>query len=334
MTWRWAKLEGREICEVWDKAREAWRPRPAWAGEIWAGLDAGDSYQDILGRLHGRHGHEQTAAQLDRLLRGHLLRLQHGGTVDLNFPPAPDAFGPFVVEAELGRGGVGIAWRCRHQESGERVVVKQPWAYHQPLEVCDAEVRWEAEVLAALDHPSVPRLRAVVEADGLGCLVRDLVPGEPAFGPLDASDVARLAGGILDILEHLHGRGFLLLDVRPDNFLLPGDGQPPILLDAGLCRRHAGGAVQLPKPIGTPGYAAPETVRDAVVSVQSDLFSLGRTLHCLLVGRHPRHAWGEADLARATPEGPLKQAIVALCRDDPAARPADLAAARALLPSP
>lgn len=178
----------------------------------------------------------------------------------------------------------------------------------------------ELEFLTRVAHPNVVRVRDFVghPADGgqsdeyivmeyvRGCTVRQVADRHAEGMP--AEHVLAYCLQLLAALDHLHSRGWLHCDVKPDNLMIEGAVVKVIDLGAG-CRIGTVG-----HGWGTPGYRAPEIEgREATPTVRSDLFSAGRTLQAMFRWTAEYRDGSQEDLAleslrnlveRATTESP------------------------------
>ncbi|RLV49758.1 serine/threonine protein kinase [Nocardioides mangrovicus] len=143
------------------------------------------------------------------------------------------------------------------------------------------------EVDAALPHPHLARLLVdgsnaplpfVVTEYLDGPTVADVVDDQGAF---TFEDAATLGSAVLSALRALHRAGLAHLDVKAENVVLR-DGRP-YLIDAGSARPL--GRTQPPgRPVGTPGYTAPEMEACSPVAAAMDRFGLGTLLAEALTG--------------------------------------------------
>ena len=261
--------------------------------------------------------------------------------------------GGYVIDGELGRGGMGIVYRAQHPVIGKRVAIKvlKPSLSERPSTV-DRFVQ-EARAVNAIGHPNIVDIFAFgALPDGRSYLVMDLLQGESLRtrvkrGALRIDEVAYVLDEIASALIAAHDKGFIHRDLKPDNiFLVANPGRTDVkLLDFGLAKllptagqrafRTATGA-----QLGTPDYMSPEQLRGSGdIDPRSDIYSLGIVAIELLTGRRPlRYGDGSFDqgpveqqLARV-PMLPteLVQLVAAMVQAAPDDRPT-LAAMRALL---
>jgi eukaryotic-like serine/threonine-protein kinase len=150
----------------------------------------------------------------------------------------------------------------------------------------------EAFIMSYFTHPNIARAFGVSEQV---YLLMPYIPGTPLSAGIDAaphhrlsvSDSMRLAIHIGAALIHIHNRGYLHMDVKPDNIIIGADGRPT-LFDFGSARKI--GAARPPKVIGTNLYIAPE---------ECMLFSFAVMLYEMLSGEFP--------FGRSTRQAPFPQ---------------------------
>jgi serine/threonine protein kinase/WD40 repeat protein len=206
--------------------------------------------------------------------------------------PAPgELVGAYVVERELGRGGMGVVYVARHTLLGRRVALK----LRLPGEPqSDERFLREAQAAASLRHPAIVTVHdAGRDAAGRLWMAMDLVQGEGldrrlARGPLGAREAASLAARVARGLEHAHARGVLHRDLKPSNILVQAGGAP-LIVDFGLAKVVTGAeALTLEgQVLGTPGYMPPEQANAQPVDARADVWALGATLYHALVGQPP-----------------------------------------------
>jgi parallel beta-helix repeat protein len=214
--------------------------------------------------------------------------------------PGETFAGRWRALSEIGRGSTGQLYLASDAESGERVVVKR---------ALDADLlRHEADVLSALVHPAVVRLKERHDAASPPFLLLELVEGTDleAFlgrhgGTLEPITLGRLLLRLCDAVAFVHARGFLHRDLKPGNVLIRPDGSP-VLVDFGaaLPLRQAGSGSLW--SFVSEGYAAPEQYfADQREGPWTDVYGLGAIGHRALAGSAPAAALIRAGGARGEP---------------------------------
>jgi tetratricopeptide (TPR) repeat protein/predicted Ser/Thr protein kinase len=206
--------------------------------------------------------------------------------------PLPGWVGRYVVERELGRGGMGVVYQAWDPDLGRRVALK---VVQEPDEERRARFLNEAGSLARLQHPHIVQVFEVGESEGVPYLVMEYVPGRALKVGADESlltpiQVASMLARVARAIQYAHEQGIIHRDIKPSNILVTPDGVPKVT-DFGLAKRidasldlTRSGAV-----LGTPNYMAPEQAdgRDDRNSPAIDVYGLGATLYALLTGRPP-----------------------------------------------
>jgi serine/threonine protein kinase len=200
---------------------------------------------------------------------------------------------------QLGVGRHCQVWEAFDTATDDRVAVKVV----VPEMARDAGqrrlLRHEQAVAAALDHPAIIRIARFSEAGGLPHLVMELYP-HPNLKRQIAAGVDEIAPRLHRIvtqvawaLDHMHGRGWVHRDIKPDNVLAGLDGEAK-LIDFAIAARRPGLVGRLvpgKRPVqGTPSYMAPEQIRGLPPDPRSDIYSLGCMLFELLAGMPPYSA--------------------------------------------
>ena len=219
-----------------------------------------------------------------------------------------DAVGDYRVVREIGRGGMGVVYLAERPDVGLRAALKVLSGPVVDGEAGDPDAeRFLAERrhLAALTHPNVARLYdAGHTADGRPYFAMEHVDGEAVTAYADRRglglrDRLALFEQVCAAVRHVHGRGLVHGDVKPENVLVADDdeGRPVAkLLDFGVAARWRGatggdgasGDARAPWQPFTYGYAAPELVAGGEPTPASDVYALGvvlRELASLPVGR-------------------------------------------------
>lgn len=220
--------------------------------------------------------------------------------------PLPEIPG-YVVEAELGRGGMGVVYRARQLGLNRTVALKMIRAGgHAEQEELD-RFRREASAIARLQHPHIVQIYAIGEINGLpffsleycdqGALDKTL-----RGTPQPARESAELVEKLAQAVEVAHQQGVIHRDLKPANVLIGNDGRPK-LTDFGLAKQtdlQASGHTRSGAILGTPSYMAPEQAQGDArhVGPAADVYALGAILYELLTGRPPFKAANPFDTIR------------------------------------
>lgn len=222
--------------------------------------------------------------------------------------PPPDlagqALGPYVLERQLGQGGMGTVWLARRADGRFEGQVAVKFLTTGLLGRGDAgRFAREGQILARLSHPHIARLLDAGLHEGRQpYLVLEYVDGRPIDAycrahQLGVQDRVRLFLDVLAAVAHAHARLILHRDLKPSNILVTEQGDVK-LLDFGIAKLLAdatqasqgAAATELTQRAGsafTPQFAAPEQVQQADVTTATDVYALGVLLYLLLGGRHP-----------------------------------------------
>jgi serine/threonine-protein kinase len=262
--------------------------------------------------------------------------------------------GRYVVERELGRGGMATVFLARDLRHARAVAVKV--MLRDIVAPSFAErFLYEIRFAARLTHPHVLGVHDSGEADGLLYYVMPYVEGETLRarlareGALPLADTVRLLRELADALAYAHAQGVVHRDLKPENVLLSGGHA--VVADFGIAKAlaavtrqgtaDAAALTATGMSLGTPAYMAPEqAVGDRNTDHRADLYALGVIAYEMLAGAHPYGARTAQALVAAhltetpAPLGarrpdvpPALAALVAqLLAKEPAARPQSAAA--------
>ncbi|HRK07385.1 MAG TPA: serine/threonine-protein kinase [Pseudobdellovibrionaceae bacterium] len=211
-------------------------------------------------------------------------------------PQIGQKIGDYRIQAELGRGGMGVVYLCEDE------VLKRPAAVKvlsfQDMGGHDAVKRFllEGRALARLQHPHIVSVYSLGEADGYAFLAMEFIEGCSLHQlsrrrVLSPSDCVRIFKELASGLQHAHDSGIVHRDIKPGNILIDKHGHAK-LIDFGIAKFRqgeddSGFRTETGILIGTLNYIAPELFRGEAPSARSDLYSLGLVLYEMLVGRTP-----------------------------------------------
>lgn len=194
----------------------------------------------------------------------------------------PESIGSYVVERELGAGGMGTVYLARSR-GGRPVAVKVA----RPELAADPHFRerFRAEVAAARKvggFHTAPVVDADPEAQA-PWLATAYVPGPTLsgllaeHGPMDESRLRLLGAALTEALQAIHACGLVHRDLKPGNIIMAEDG--PRVLDFGIARAvESTRLTSTGAAFGTPGFLAPEQAQGSEVDGGADVFALGAVL--------------------------------------------------------
>jgi hypothetical protein len=251
--------------------------------------------------------------------------------------------GPWVIDAEIGRGAMGTVYRAHQLDDPATVVaLKILNADLARDDIFVARFQREIEALRQLDHPNIVRFLEAGRDDDLFYYAMEYVDGRDCEallrerGRLPWPDVLDLALQVVPALKHAHDRGIIHRDLKPANIMLAGDVVK--LTDFGVAKLFARPPLTAAGSfVGTAAYLAPEQAVGKPATKRSDFYSLGGVLYTLLTGRAPFPGENVAELIHkhcyAIPDRPqmlvpdlphdLDGLVMQLLEKDPARRPPD-----------
>ncbi len=205
--------------------------------------------------------------------------------------------GPYELESQIGRGGMGEVYRARDTRLDRTVAVKVLPAHAAADRASRDRFEREARAVAALSHPHICALYDVGTHDGLEFLVMEFLDGETlaarlARGPMPMAEAVRVAIQVTSALDRAHATGIIHRDLKPRNIMLTSSGVK--LLDFGLAKPTVAGSpagselTDLTSPgtiLGTLHYMAPEQLEGGATDGRTDLFACGCVLYEMLTGR-------------------------------------------------
>ncbi|MDB4911397.1 MAG: protein kinase, partial [Gemmatimonadetes bacterium] len=206
----------------------------------------------------------------------------------------------YIVERELGRGGMATVWLVRDQKHKRPVALK---VLHSFLAASLGSERFEREieVAARLQHPHILSVHDSGSANGLLWFTMPFVEGETLRARLDregqlpVDEALRITREAAQALQYAHDHGVVHRDIKPENLLLTADGNT-LVADFGIAQALGADAVkgepqrltETGLVVGTPQYMSPEQASgERVLDARTDMYSLATVLYEMLAGEPP-----------------------------------------------
>lgn len=218
----------------------------------------------------------------------------------LTAPPSSETIGPgallggnYRVEAELGRGSMGVVFKAEDLTLKRPVAIKMLRQYSRGRPEAAAQLLKEAQLVAGLKHPNIVQIHtAFAQGEDL-LLVFEFVAGRPLsevlsdFHHLPLGDAQAVVRQTAAALDHAHAARVIHRDLKPANIMVVGDGKV-LVMDFGLAHqaRQSSSRETNAASWGSPAYMAPEQEM-GTVSAASDIYALGACFYEILTGYTP-----------------------------------------------
>ncbi|HEU0185639.1 MAG TPA: protein kinase, partial [Blastocatellia bacterium] len=223
------------------------------------------------------------------------------------FSPAPGGKlkGRYLIERELGRGGVGVVFLARDERlHGMPVVIKFLLDAAEQNKWLTGKFSQEAEALTRINHPGVVRvIDRDNSEDGRPFFVMEFIKGRSLRefinqGPMDLAYVARFARQTGSALHAAHQQGVFHRDLKPENVMLEqlsGGDEQVKLIDFGIAKvinPQAGNETEVAIVAGSRQYIAPEQLLSQTASPATDIYALAIIVYEMVTGRLPFNPQG------------------------------------------
>ena len=198
--------------------------------------------------------------------------------------------GNFLLERELGAGGMGGVYMGRDKMLDRPVAVKVMLKEYGADPEFVEKFKKEAQAAAKLIHPNIAQIYSYGISQGMPYIAMELVAGgsldslmkHAGAGKTEVPRVMKICQQVAQALQCASDQGYVHGDVKPENILLDANGNAK-LVDFGL----AGMQKDTKEIWGTPYYISPEKVKLEEVDYRADMYSLGGTLFHALTGKPP-----------------------------------------------
>ena len=213
--------------------------------------------------------------------------------------------GNFLLERELGRGGMGGVYMGRDKMLDRPVAVKVMLKEYGADAEFVEKFKREAQAAAKLIHPNIAQIYSYGIADGMPYIAMELVAGgsldklmQNSGSSIDIPRVMKICEQVAQALRCAADQGLVHGDVKPENVLLDANGNAK-LVDFGLAAMQK----DTNEIWGTPYYIAPEKVKKEPIDYRADMYSLGGTIYHALTGVAPFEGDDAAAVVRKRFEG-------------------------------
>jgi serine/threonine protein kinase len=215
----------------------------------------------------------------------------------------------YRVEAELGRGGMGVVLRARDTRLNRTVAVKMLPADATQSDLLRQRLASEARIASTLNHPGIATVYDFIEQDGSAFIIYEFVPGRTLRRHLESerfnfSETLDAALQLTEALSAAHDKGITHRDLKPENIMVTPEssgGCRMKILDFGLAKQwqqpcHIESAALTQTTLaqtasgfqcGTIAYMAPEQLEGKQADARTDIYALGLVLYETATGVHP-----------------------------------------------
>ncbi|HUX08596.1 MAG TPA: serine/threonine-protein kinase [Acidobacteriota bacterium] len=205
-------------------------------------------------------------------------------------------FGRYEVKSDIGKGAMGVVYKCRDPQIGRTVAIKTVSLHQSATGFDEGELRdrllKEARAAGILSHPNIVTIYDVGEEEDSIYIVMEYLEGTPLSdillqsGAVSFDTVLAMAEQVGSALDYAHGQGIVHRDVKPANIMQLADGRMK-LMDFGIAWVFDTSATQKGVLVGSPAYMSPEQIDDAELTGRSDLYALGAVVFEMLTGKRP-----------------------------------------------
>lgn len=207
-----------------------------------------------------------------------------------------DFIGPFQLVRLIRAGQTSQVWEALREGQSQRIALKVLSAQYAKDKTEISQLKHETMVAQTMDHPNVIRIYGYHDEYGLPFESMQLFAARNLKIELRERpqvldlNLQRIVKGAAEGLAHLHDRGWVHCDIKPDNFLADEQGNVK-LIDFAIAEKQKSGFRFFsgrPKTIrGTRSYISPEQIRRQSIDQRADIYSFGCMLYELVAGRAP-----------------------------------------------
>jgi serine/threonine-protein kinase len=196
----------------------------------------------------------------------------------------------YLIEKELGRGGMGVVYLAKDKQLERPVALKFLGTLVDNNEEYRQRFVREAKTAAKVNHPNIVQVYDISASEGKAYIAMEYVQGTSLFqyvqkkGKLVPREALNYMAQACSALYAMHSLGIVHRDIKPDNILIAKGGTVK-LMDFGLAKADDNRITKSNVVMGTPCYMAPEQALGKDVDARADIYALGLVLYEMLTGK-------------------------------------------------
>jgi len=228
--------------------------------------------------------------------------LATGASVEVNdqneLTPGEAIDNRYRIESKISRSGMATIYKASDTKENRYVALKIPHMQYESDVGFFSRFQREAEIGRILNHPNILKFYDPPPDQSRPYIVMELLEGRTLaqvlneVKPFPIEDALQIGARIADALQHMHEKGVIHRDLKPQNIMICKDGSLRIM-DFGIARASDMRRltfVGFTPAMGTPDYMAPEQVKGKRGDERTDIYSLGAMLYEMVTGALPFEA--------------------------------------------